>query len=232
MLELDSIISFLSNEDFLFNDWGLSNVFKKKGVAVNFYGEPGTGKTMCVEAMASKFHLQIIEVNYAQIESRYVGETPKNIVAAFNKAKKANAILFFDEADSLLGSRMINVTQAADHGVNVSRAVMLKQLDDFEGLVFFCTNLAKNYDFAFVRRILFHLNFPVPDIKLRTRLWEKILPQDLPGKNKLNINTLAKLSKNFTGSDIKNAILIASSIAVQRNIKEKNLNERYRKINK
>ena len=62
-------------------------------------------------------------------------------------------MLFFDEADSILGKRLANVSQSTDHAVNVSRSVMLLELDRFDGVTVFATNLASNYDSAFVRRI-------------------------------------------------------------------------------
>lgn len=88
---------------------------------------------MRAEALAAELGVDVIEVNYAEIESKYVGETGKNIRAAFQQATQTNALLFFDEADAILGARMSNVTQAADRAVNVARAAMLKELDAFQG---------------------------------------------------------------------------------------------------
>jgi len=201
----------------LYEDWGLKKIdpFGKR-VAVNLYGPPGTGKTMLAEALASDLGKKIIDVSYAEIESKYVGETGKNIVAAFRKAAESDAMLFFDEADSILGRRMTNVTQAADQAVNVSRAVMLKQLDAFDGIVVFATNLARNFDGAFVRRILQHIEIPLPDQGCRDRLWRLFIDPVVPGYGDLDWNALAEKSDGLSGGDMKNAVIAAFSEAVGR----------------
>jgi SpoVK/Ycf46/Vps4 family AAA+-type ATPase len=201
----------------LYNTWNLKKLEPAgRKLVVNLYGLPGTGKTMLADAIAQRLGKTILEVSYAEIESKYVGETPKNIVAAFEAAKANGSAIFFDEADSILGRRMTNVTAAADHGVNVSRAVMLKQLDAFDGVVLFATNLAKNFDGAFVRRILFHLEVPPPDLACRRVMWRKLVPTEVPGSGELDFDELAARSDGLVGGEIKNCILLAATVAVQR----------------
>lgn len=215
--DIDVLLSRIRNHKLLYDDWGLRAIDPRGlAVAVNFYGLPGTGKTMCAEALAAEMGKDLIEVNYAEIESKYVGETPKNIRAAFRNAEETGAVLFFDEADSILGRRMTNITQAADHGVNVSRAVMLKQLDAFAGIVVFATNLAKNFDGAFVRRILQHIEVPLPDEQGRAGLWQKMLPSAVPGRDALDWTALAQASAGLAGGEIKNAVILALSEVANR----------------
>lgn len=215
--EIDSVCARIQHHDTLYTEWGLSSIDPNGArVAINLYGPPGTGKTMCAEALARRFGKPILEVNYADVESKYVGETPKNIRAAFQAARNHNALLFFDEADSILGRRMTTVQQSADHSVNVSRAVMLRQMDIFEGIVVFATNLAKNYDAAFVRRIPFHIYMPLPDEACRIRLWKQLIPAQIPGRDHIDISILTGASDGLSGGDIKNAIVLASTAAVQR----------------
>ncbi len=210
--EVDVLLSRIRNHRLLYEDWGLKAIDPRGlSVAVSFYGLPGTGKTMCAEALVAEMGKTLIEVNYAEIESKYVGETPKNIRSAFKKAQEAGAVLFFDEADSILGRRMTNVTQAADHGVNVSRAVMLKQLDSFTGIVVFATNLAKNFDGAFVRRILQHIEVLPPDADGRTKLWQKMLSPAVPGRDAIDWAALEKASEGLVGGEIKNAVITCLS---------------------
>lgn len=215
--EIKTFQSRISNHDTIYHEWGFSDVDPGGSTrAVNFYGPPGTGKTMCADALASCLGKMVLEVNYAEIESKYVGETPKNVVMAFNDAKEKGALLFFDEADSILGRRMTNVTQSADHGVNVARAVMLKQLDAFPGVVVFATNLAKNFDGAFVRRILQHIFVGPPDEACRILLWERMVTRRVPGRENLDFSRLAAISDGLTGGVIKNAVLLALSSAANR----------------
>ncbi len=214
---IETVFARIEHHEVLYRDWGLDALEPQgRRIALNLYGPPGTGKTLCAEAIAHRLGRPIVEVGYAEIESKYVGETPKNVVAAFRRAREAGAVLFFDEADSILGRRMTNVTQAADHGVNVSRAVMLKELDAFTGVVVFATNLARNFDSAFVRRILAHIEMPAPDEPTRRRLWEKLLPARLPGRADLDAADLARRSEGLVGGEIKNAVILAASRAVVR----------------
>ncbi|MBE7462998.1 MAG: 26S protease regulatory subunit [Planctomycetes bacterium] len=220
--EIDVLLSRIRNHKLLYEEWGLKAIDPRGlAVAVNFYGLPGTGKTMCAEALAAELEKGIIEVNYAEIESKYVGETPKNIRAAFRKADETGSVLFFDEADSVLGKRMSNVTQAADHGVNVSRSVMLKQLDAFTGVVVFATNLAKNFDGAFVRRILQHIEVPPPDEEGRAAIWRKMLLPGVPGRDSLDWTVLAQSSDGLVGGEIKNAVILALSDVANRETTER-----------
>jgi SpoVK/Ycf46/Vps4 family AAA+-type ATPase len=215
--EVHELFAVVEHREALYEEWGLKRIDPSgRRSAVNFYGPPGTGKTLCADALASHFGKTIIDVNYAEIESKYVGETPKNIVAAFEEARKTDSVIFFDEADSILGRRMTQVTQAADQAVNVSRAVMMKQLDSFEGLVIFATNLAKNFDGAFVRRIPYHIELPAPDESGRADLWALLIPNEVVGKSELDCAVLARESHGLTGGDIRNVILRAASKAIMR----------------
>jgi len=101
--EIFDVLSFREKSDLVFREWGLSKTHKsQKKVAINFYGKPGTGKTMAAHAVASHYNKKIIEVNYADIESKYVGDTPKNLTKVFKHAKMTGSVLFFDEADAIL----------------------------------------------------------------------------------------------------------------------------------
>jgi ATP-dependent 26S proteasome regulatory subunit len=201
----------------LYEEWGLSAIHPEgRGVAINLYGPPGTGKTFAAEAIADHLGASIIRIDYAQIESRFVGDTPKNIVAAFQTAQQTGSVLFFDEADSVLSRRVTHITQAADYGVNITRSTLLLQLDQFEGVVIFATNLASNYDQAFVRRILAHVYFGLPDQAARTRLWAYHLPIKLPRTSEVTPEVLAEASDGLSGGDILNAVILAASSALDR----------------
>jgi len=81
-------------------------------------GEPGTGKTMAAHAMAHAFSKKLLIVDYSQIESKYVGDTPKNLKKIFDFAKHIDCVIFFDEADAILSKRVTNMSSATDTSVN------------------------------------------------------------------------------------------------------------------
>ncbi len=193
---LETALNRIRYHDKLYQEWNLQKIDPYgRRVAINFFGPPGTGKTFCAEAIAHHLNKTIITVNYAEIESKYVGETPKNITAVFKKAQETDSVLFFDEADSILGKRLTSVTQSADHGVNVSRSVMLLQLDGFNGIVVFASNLPENYDGAFVRRILAHIEFELPDRECRVKLWKYLLPSEVPRAEDVDFDWLYQFTQ-------------------------------------
>lgn len=205
-------------KDKLFSEWGLKNSFKNhRAIVFNFFGPPGTGKSMMAEAIASYLNKKIINVNYAELESKYVGETPKNIRSMFEAARKKDAVLVFDEADSFLGKRLINVSQSADCGVNITRSVMLMELEKFEGVVIFTTNLLSNYDDAFKRRILASIEFKLPNKEGRRAIWSTHIPDKLPLSPKITLDLLSEKYINISGADIKDILLYASVLCLQRN---------------
>jgi ATP-dependent 26S proteasome regulatory subunit len=215
--QLSAALAKIRHHDKIYKEWDLQSVHPEgRGLAINLYGPPGTGKSFAAEAIADHLGRSIIRVDYAQIESRYVGETPKNIVAAFQAAAHHDALLFFDEADSVLSRRLSNITQAADYSVNVTRSTMLLELDSFRGVVIFATNLAAQYDPAFVRRILAHIHFPLPGPAARAALWQAHLPAKMPLATDVDLNNLVQSSEGFSGSDILNAVILAAANAAQR----------------
>ena len=207
--------SRIKNHELLYDTWGLRKIDKQGAhIAVCFYGPPGTGKTMCAEGLAQMLGKDLIEVNYAEIESKYVGETGKNICEAFRCAKETGAVLFFDEGDAILGKRMTDIRASGDQAVNNARAVMLKELDHFDGVVVFATNLIRNFDSAFDRRIPHKIEVPLPDAETRLRLWKHIVLETIPGRDALDWDVLVKESNEFSGADIKNAVVSGCSEAV------------------
>jgi SpoVK/Ycf46/Vps4 family AAA+-type ATPase len=214
---IDLALSQVDNHQVLYHQWNLKSIDPyRTGTALNFYGPSGTGKSLAAEAIASYRGQPLIDVSYAEIESKYVGDTPKNIEACFRQAAACNAILVFNEADSILGSRLSNVTQSSDHSVNVSRAVMLSQLDAFSGLVVFTTNFPRNYDAAFVRRILVHVRFDLPDEATRRTLWGRLIPAQIPRGEPVDVPLLAASSEGLSGGDMVNAVKAAAALAVSR----------------
>ena len=181
---------------------------QRRNLFINLFGEPGTGKTMAAHAIANELHKQLICVNYADIESKYVGETSKNLTKLFHDALDQDVIIFFDEADALLSKRVTNMSSSTDVSVNQTRSVLLTLLNDYTGMVIFATNFISNYDPAFMRRIQYHIKFDLPDEKLRCKLWRRYIPAEMP--TDADISVLAEKYSEVSGSDISNAVLKAA----------------------
>ena len=213
--ELDDAIELLKLEPLLFGSWGLNEIEPCPRSALNFHGPPGTGKTLAAHAVASAMERRILSASYADIESMYHGEGPKNVVELFRTAEAANAVLFLDEADSLLSKRLNNVTQGSEQAINSMRSQLLISLDGFKGLVIFATNLVANYDPAFDTRVR-HVHFPAPDKEARMELWRRHIPARLP-VGETSFEALADSSDGLVGRDIKNAVIAAAVSAARAN---------------
>jgi len=203
------VATYADNSHRVFELWGFKRTHKfSRRIGVNLYGAPGTGKTMAAHAIARELGKKILIVNYADIESKYVGETPKNIRKAFEAAKASDSILFFDEADAILSKRVTNMTQAGDVSVNQTRSVMLMLMNEYQDFIIFATNFISNFDPAFMRRISIHIKFTLPDEECRRKLWRMYTPPEVP--NNLDFDELAKKFDGISGSDISNAMLNAA----------------------
>ena len=203
------VSTYAENSHRVFEMWGFKRTHKfSRRIGVNLYGAPGTGKTMAAHAIAKELGRKILVVNYADIESKYVGETPKNIRKAFEAAKKSDSILFFDEADAILSKRVTDMTQAVDVSVNQTRSVMLMLMNEYQDFIIFATNFIENFDPAFMRRISIHIKFTLPDEECRKKLWRMYTPLEVP--NNLDFDELAKKFSEISGSEIANAILTAA----------------------
>lgn len=222
--ELLKIIVLIKSLDKIYNEWGFNKIDAAPHCVVNFFGPPGTGKTMAAHAVANELGQKILPLNYSDIESKFWGDAPKNLASVFKIAESEKCILFFDEADSFLGKRITNVSSSSDQAVNSLRSQMLILLENFTGTVIFATNLHKNYDKAFESRILKHIEFFLPDEKLRAQIILKMIPDSAPISNDVKnsefIKKLAEIIEEFSPREIKNTILdvLTTSLYSKRNL--------------
>ncbi len=211
---LDQALAQVRNHNLIFNRWGLGERHALgRGLAFNFAGPPGTGKTICAEAIAHELGMRLLLVDYAEAESMWMGETPKNIAATFRAALEQNAVLFFDEADAIATRRSAGAIVPYDRESNLTTNVLLRELEAFNGIVIFATNLAANFDPAFERRIRHHVLFEMPGVEERTRIWElQVHPRKTPLGPDVDFRRLAERYE-VNGGDIKNAVIKAAAAA-------------------
>ena len=175
-----------------------------KGIGVLMYGPPGTGKTMAAQVMANELGMELYRVDLSQVTSKYIGETEKNLESVFREAEHSNVILFFDEADSLFGKRT-EVTDSNDKYANQETSYILQRIESYEGMVILATNLVKNFDPAFMRRITVSIRFSEPDEEMRKLLWKDMLTNTALEGDEVLIENLAKQFE-LTGSNIKSIV--------------------------
>ncbi len=211
---LNHALALVRKHDLIFHQWGLAERHSTGlGLAFHFAGPPGTGKTICAEALAYALEKRLLVVRYAELESRWVGQTSKHVASVFRTADREDAVLFFDEADAIAGRRFSAVSAAYEREANAIVNVLLHELETFPGVVIFATNLAANIDPAFERRIRTHILFEMPNVEERERIWKAQLhSRKTPLAPDVDFRPLAEAYAR-SGGDIKNAVLKAAQIA-------------------
>ncbi|MFZ3167956.1 MAG: ATP-binding protein [Candidatus Methanoperedens sp.] len=209
--QLKEVSGYIKYKGTVYADWGFDKKLSLgKGLNVLFSGPSGTGKTMAAEIIAGNSKLSLYKIDLSCVVSKYIGETEKNLQNIFKEAETSNSILFFDEADALFGKRS-EVKDAHDRYANIEVNYLLQKMEEYEGIVIMASNFKKNIDEAFLRRIHFTIEFPVPDEKLREKIWKNIFPKETPVADDLDFCFLSRLK--ITGGNIKNIVLSAAFLA-------------------
>jgi SpoVK/Ycf46/Vps4 family AAA+-type ATPase len=197
-------------------EWGFDRLAHLGlGISALFGGPSGTGKTMAAQVLARALGLDLYRVDLAGVINKYVGETEKRLRDVFDACERAGALLFFDEADALFGSRM-QVKEAHDRFANIEIDYLLQRMEQFDGLAILATNRRGDIDSAFLRRIRFVVDFVLPGVAERRALWAKALPARAPsGEQLLGAIDWEVLAERLemTGADIKASAMAAAFLA-------------------
>lgn len=211
-LKFEEAIGAMKHHKTIYSDWGFDAVDPMgRNMVINLYGPPGTGKTLAAQALAGTLGLEYLYIGISELESKYVGDTAKNITEAFRVAASKSCLLFFDEADTLLGARLSSVTQGIDNEINAMRSTLLIEIERFDGIVVFATNFAKNYDNAFISRIRYHIEFKLPDLEGRRQLFDRLLVPGIPLNEERDeiIERCAEASDGLSGREIRTVLRTA-----------------------
>ena len=213
MAQLHEVCAHMRHRETVYAKWGFDRKLSLgKGLCALFSGQSGVGKTMAVEVIANDLCLEVFKIDLSNVVSKYIGETEKNLSRVFEEAESSNAILFFDEADALFGKRS-EVKDAHDRYANIEINYLLQRMEEFEGLVILATNLRKNIDDGFFRRMQFVVDFPFPDASNRYRIWQHHFPAEAPAAG-IDFGFLADRF-NLAGGNIKNIVVNAAFLAAQ-----------------
>lgn len=195
------------------SDWNLQSRYAYgTSVSAIFSGPPGTGKTMAAHVMAGILGLELFKVDLSQVVDKYIGETEKRLEEVFQRAERSNMILFFDEADAIIGKRS-EAKEAKDKYANTEVAYLLQRMEEYDGIVILATNYSQNIDAAFMRRIRFTVHFPLPDEATRKLIWRSAFAAQTP-LEELDYDYLARQFE-FSGGQIKNVVWNACFFAAK-----------------
>ena len=207
----------LKHRSRVLGDWGFDRKLGSgKSLAALFAGPPGTGKTLAAGVIAAELGVELYHIDLSRVVSKYIGDTEKHLAELFADAEAANAALFFDEADSLFGKRT-EVRDSHDRYANLETSYMLQRIESYEGVIILASNLLKNIDEAFVRRLGFVIEFPMPGPAERLRIWQEIWPKQVPLGTDVDLPFLAERI-DLSGGYIRNIALAAAFLAAEENL--------------
>lgn len=205
--QLEELAGQVANRGQVYERWGFGALLGgSRGITALFAGPSGAGKTMAAEIIAGHLDLDLFRVDLAGVVSKYVGETEKNLRRVFDAAERCGAILFFDEADALFGTRT-EVRDSHDRYANIEVDYLLQRMEDYAGLAILATNRRTALDPAFLRRLRFVIDFPFPSVQDRRRIWEAAFPREAAVRD-LEPATLAALE--CSGGNIRSIAVNAA----------------------
>ncbi len=209
---LEHAIDQMNFRKHVYENWHYTKKYPYgRGLSILLFGAPGTGKSMCAQVIAHELNLELYRVDLSKVIDKYVGETEKSISMIFREAKKCNVVLFFDECDTLFAKRSDDggSNQASN---NNKTALLLQEVEGYDGVSVLATNYKHNIDPAFFRRMKYIVEFQFPDVDTREMLWRTTIPKDTPLADDVDIRFLAEKFE-FVGGNIKNCILNAAFLA-------------------
>ncbi|MFF2511421.1 ATP-binding protein [Streptomyces sp. NPDC058086] len=208
LVQLHELALRARHRDQVLGDWRLSaGGGRGRGVLGLFAGDSGTGKTLSAEVVAAELGLDLYVVQLSSIVDKYVGETEKNLERIFTEADRTDAVLLFDEADSVFGKRS-EVKDSHDRYANMESSYLLQRLESFDGIALLTTNLRANIDEAFTRRLDLVIDFPFPDAGQRLALWQHALTH-VPCAEDTDPGAVAR-DFELAGGSIRSAVVTAA----------------------
>ena len=209
--ELESLLSRCHFRDGLTANLGAAATARyTAGVRALFVGPSGTGKTLAACWLATRLGLPLYRVDLANINSKYIGETEKNLARLLARAERTEAVLLFDEADSLFGKRT-DVRESNDRFANAQTNYLLQRIETFDSIAILTSNSRGRFDTAFSRRLDMIIEFPAPAPAERRSLWQAHLGEG-HSLSMQEINLLAGQC-DFAGGQIRNVVLSAAVAA-------------------
>jgi hypothetical protein len=214
LCRLKEIANAVRNRLHVMERWGFEQkISAGPGVNAIFFGPSGTGKTMAASILAGDLSMEIYRVDLSRVVSKYIGETERNLDTLFEEARRSFAVLFFDEAEALFGKRS-EVKDAHDRYANIEVAYLLQRMEAFPGVAILATNLRKHMDTAFLRRLQFAVEFPLPTQAERLRIWQRVWPGAAELGDDIDLGFIAG-HLELSGGHIRNVALMAAFLAAE-----------------
>ncbi len=207
--ELDLVRSWLDRQEDL-----AANKRIQPGYSALFYGASGTGKTLTASLLAEEAGKELYRINLAQVVSKYIGETEKNLNRLFDRAEQNDWVLFFDEADALFGKRT-DVNDADHRYANQEVSYIFDCIHNFKGLCIVLYHGKGSLPEDLMRNFHVVVHFPMPDAKQRLLLWQKAFGDDVKLSGSVDLEKIAE-DYQLNGAQINEVLRYCLLCAAQR----------------
>ena len=199
-------------------------LFKRIGIkppkGVLLYGPPGTGKTLLARAIACNIEATFLKIVASSIVDKYIGESARIVREMFAYAREHEpSIIFIDEIDAIGGKRTDDAS-SSDREIHRTLMEMLNQIDGFDELgkvkVIMATNRPDVLDPALLRpgRLDRKIEIPLPNESGRVDIL-KIHSKPMTKKGEIDYESLAKITDEFNGADLRNVCTEAGMFAIR-----------------
>lgn len=204
----DNIVRCARN---FFLDVGQARGIDRPRMNLLLFGPPGSGKTEFVKYLGERVRRRVLVKKASDLLDCYVGGTEMLIRGAFREAEAANAILFFDEIDSLLQDR----ASAGQHWEVTQVNELLQQMEAFDGMMVAATNLVESLDPAVMRRFTYKLQFDYLDDAGKRHFFRHLFRSDLTAEEDAQLCAIPSLCPGdfrtvrqalfYLGAEVSNA---------------------------
>lgn len=175
---------------------------KSGGAVVLLSGAPGTGKTLTAEVYAESESRALYSIQCSQL-----GISPEdleaNLLKAFERARRWNAVMLLDEADVYVRQRSDDLVQNAIVGV------FLRMLEYQATVMFLTTNRPGDVDDAIASRCLAQLSYKRPNADDQKRIWKLLAAGQGLRLDDRTIDGIVLKHGDLSGRDIKTLLKLA-----------------------
>ena len=207
-------------------EWPLKKpqVFEEMGIkppkGILLYGPSGCGKTLLAKAVANESEANFMSVKGPELLNMFVGESEKAIRKIFKKARQvAPVIIFFDELDSIAGSRGNHFDSGVSNRVLDQLLTELDGLEVLQNVLFIAaTNRPDLIDQSLLRpgRIDKLIYIGPPDAAGREKIL-RVHTANVPLAKDVSLKELAEKTEGFSGADLEGLVREATLLAIEEN---------------
>lgn len=203
----------------LYEEYGVDKPFN-----VMMTGPAGTGKTKLARCLAKRLNVPLFYASAASLESGYVGGGPRTLKKLYARAlKQKRAIIFLDEAESILMSRNRQTNSKYENDTNTTLLSLLDGVNTKKGVEIIWV-VASNFDEhkmqmdeAMLRRFHLKINFRLPNHEERREILRRLVEKRTKDKvcDKIDLDHLASITSSLSPALLESLITRASLLAVQ-----------------